>query len=61
MDICFDSLHDSTRDAFYDVEYVEVAWAKVNGRMTRFYHITTKDGKTRAIKYKDHQLYWIRN
>lgn len=60
MDVCFNCNRDATRVSFNDVEYIEVDYAKDKGRMTKFWFIYTKDNKTHTLKYRDNELYWIR-
>lgn len=60
MDICFDCVRNTTRVFFDNVDYVEVDYAKVNGRITKMWYVYTTDGKTHTLKYKDNLFYWAR-
>lgn len=60
MTIVFEYDKGYSRVRFDDVEYVEVGYSKDKGRLTRFWFIYTKDGKTHSLKFKDHTIYWIR-
>lgn len=60
MTVCFDDLLRQTRCKFDDVKFLESEYAKINGRVTKVWHITFMDGRVKSFKMKDYSVYWVR-